>query len=445
MTWRTGTAAIAALALIPAGTTAAQALHLHRAAASVTTEAVLTGTHAVAVQPGRISYSKGGPNSEGWTRFEVFTRTTSITAGKLVLGPEQKLLSDTQYAALSGSAGWLQYGGNQLRDSAGVITELPGLGSAPPQASGNRIMLRGRQFVGSPPTNWSWPTRIDLQTMTYTGRPEVAALFGNHMIHAAGNNNEAIVVADVVRNVRAVHYSGTTRIVAVAISGKWLAWVTGCPSTEPCAQTLTIRDTAAKTQRTIATKGTTSLKLSGGYLAFDAKPGTQRELRTIKHGTSTQLAAGTLPASPNVGRPVDARDVTPDQFDLDDETLVWTDKDLAFKAVQLAPFINAPVYLGAAFAPSSMTTSWTLKLPVSKALPTCQVTIYRGTAKVRVFNCANTDGMVIETWNGKTSTGATLPKGTYTYRVTGQDADKYNLRNYDGTLTAVGGSITKTA
>lgn len=115
------------------------------------------------------------------------------------------------------------------------------------------------------------------------------------------------------------------------------------------------------------------------------------------------------------------------------------------KIAQIGAFIDPPTYLGNAIAPASMSTSWTLQLPVSKALPTCQVTIYYGSTKVRILNCANTTGLVAVTWDGKSGSGANVTKGKYTYRVTGLDADRYNLRNYNGTLTAVGGTINKTA
>jgi len=62
---------------------------------------------------------------------------------------------------------------------------------------------------------------------------------------------------------------------------------------------------------------------------------------------------------------------------------------------------------------------------------------------VRILNCANATGMVAVTWNGRTGSGAILPAGTYTYRVSGRDNDGYWLRNYDGRLTTIGGTMTK--
>ncbi|WP_328989855.1 hypothetical protein OG394_26825 [Kribbella sp. NBC_01245] len=442
MTWRTGAAAVAALSVIPLGLGAQAA----QAADPVGTVSFgnPAGTYAVAVQPGRISYSVAERSQESPKEFDVITRTMSAAGGKLTYGAEQTIFRDTSYAALSGSAGWLQYAGPHLRDSAGVITKNGG--SAPPQASGNRVLLRWRVWDGSGGLNWSYPMIADLRTKQSAERPEdPASLFGNYLAYAKADGS--VRVKDLARNVEGVHRPAGSKIKAVAIHGKWLAWVTACTSADPCSQTLTIRDTAAKTQRTIGTRGTTSLKLSGGYLALDVRPtDAQRDVRTIKLGTTiAPVVVGTLPANEIIADPWDVADATPDQFDLDDETLAWTDKTFIGKAVRLAPFIDPPVYLGNVIAPASMSTTWSLRLPVSKALPTCQVTFYYGSTKVRIMNCANVDGMVKATWDGKSGSGGKLAKGTYTYRVTGQDADKYNLRNYNGTFTAVGGSITKTA
>ncbi len=106
---------------------------------------------------------------------------------------------------------------------------------------------------------------------------------------------------------------------------------------------------------------------------------------------------------------------------------------------------DPPHYLGNSIAPASFSTRWAIAVPVSKALPTCTVTIYRGTTKVRILNCANTIGMVSVVWDGRTGGGAVLPAGTYTYRVSGRDDDGYWLRHYDGTLRAVAGTVTKTS
>lgn len=398
-----------------------------------------TAQFGVAVQPGRISYTNGQRVPEFESSYDVITRTTLVAGGKLTLGPEQTLATGTSWAALSGSAGWLQYRGNLLRDPFGVVTKLPDAASAPPQASGNRIVLKLRYYDGGA-INWSYPVIRDLRTSKYVEIPEGPTnLFGNYLAYAKPDGS--VRVKDLARNVEGVHKPAGSKVAAVAVHGKWVAWVTSCSG---CTQILTIRNTATKTQQNIATRGTTSLKLSGGYLALDVKPGTQREVRSIRLGTTTPVVIGTLPASPSEANPPDIFDAAPDQFDLDDETLAWTDKDHLGKAVQLGAFIDPPAYLGNVIAPASMSTSWSMKLPVSKALPTCQVTIFYGSTKVRILNCANSDGMVKVTWDGKSGSGGKLTKGTYTYRVTGQDADKYNLRNYNGTLTVVGGSITKT-
>ncbi|MFC0624900.1 hypothetical protein [Kribbella deserti] len=409
-----------------------------------------TAQWGIDVQAGRISYTNGRRTPEAsYDPWDVKTRTTSIAGGKLAVGAEQNVQTGVGFAALSGSAGWLAFGGNRVRDHAGKVGQL-GIGSPeygelePPYLfSGNRSLISDRIYLS--PSSSAARRIVDLRTRKDIAAPSGGPtdLFGNYVAYSKADGT--VRVRDLVRNVEGLHRPAGSMIGAVALHGKWIAWVTRCPSETPCAQTLTIRDTAAKTQLNYATRGTKMLKLSGGYLAFDAVPASARELRTIKLGTTAQTVIGSLPADPTEGYSWMVDGELANHFDLDDETLAWTDKDHLGKAVQLGAFIDAPVYLGNVIAPASMSTSWPMKLPVSKALPTCQVTIYYGSTKVRILNCANTDGMAKVTWDGKSGSGGKLVKGKYTYRVTGQDADKYNLRNYNGTLTVVGGSITKTA
>jgi flagellar hook assembly protein FlgD len=117
----------------------------------------------------------------------------------------------------------------------------------------------------------------------------------------------------------------------------------------------------------------------------------------------------------------------------------------------LAPFVEAPIYLGNVIAPGSFSPNgdgvgdvWAMAFPVSKALPSCTVTVYRGSVPVRVLNCANTTGMATAVWDGRTGSGARLPTGRYTYRVNGRDGDGW-LRSSDLRLVPITGAIYKAA
>ncbi len=207
------------------------------------------------------------------------------------------------------------------------------------------------------------------------------------------------------------------------------------------------RNLSTGTATSIGTRGTLGLDISGGHLVLDVVPGAAdtRQLRTIRFGSAQATPIGLLPLYPAWGMSADMFGSEPRHFDIEDETIAWIGRDGRGHVAPLAPSIDPPHYLGNSIAPASFSTRWAIAVPVSKALPTCTVTIYRGTTKVRILNCANTIGMVSVVWDGRTGGGAVLPAGTYTYRVSGRDDDGYWLRHYDGTLRAVAGTVTKTS
>jgi gliding motility-associated-like protein len=238
-------------------------------------------------------------------------------------------------------------------------------------------------------------------------------------------------------------------------------WLPGCsePSDIPsCWQTLTIRDLITGNTRWLITRGTTSLDLSGGYLALDAAPNTPgppstRQLRVVRLATGEVAMVGSLPAIPHTGSTWDAPYYAgpPRHFDIDDETIAWVDAQETAKVAPLTPFVEAPIYLGNVIAPASFSPNgdrqadvWPMAFPVSKALPNCTVTFYRGSTAVRILNCANSNGMATVAWNGRSGSGARLPTGRYWYRVNGRNGDGW-LRNSDLRLIPITGTINKTA
>ena len=184
--------------------------------------------------------------------------------------------------------------------------------------------------------------------------------------------------------------------------------------------------------------------MSGGDLAFDVENAGVRELHTNRLGTSTVTTIAQLPEYKEHGMGNDTFGSEPRHFDVEDETIAWIGSDLHGHVAPLAPSIDPPHYLGNSIAPASFSTTWAIAVPVSKALPQCTVTILRGSTTVRVLDCANTIGMVSVVWNGRTASGAKLPAGKYTYRVSGRD-DGYWLRHYDGVLRSIVGTVTKTS
>ena len=177
---------------------------------------------------------------------------------------------------------------------------------------------------------------------------------------------------------------------------------------------------------------------------YDTGTATSREFRTLRADNGATQLIGSLPKYATDGA-IDEGHFAPRHFDVEDEVVGWLDQNHTARLAHPAGTIDPPRYLGNAIAASSFSSSWALSLPVSKALPSCTVTILRGSVAVRKLSCANSTGMAAVVWDGRNGSGGTQSPGTYTWRVSGQDDDNYYLRNYNGSLTAVTGTMTKTA
>lgn len=383
----------------------------------------------------------------------VVLRTVHRNAGQLELGWEQPvsvITGDNAIAASSGRA----YFDTRTRTYTGAIKPMGGRASMGREASGNRALVTDSSgpFLGHlfyddqydakramPVNTGSYDIDVPQPPPAWPQGPQ--DLDGSYVLRA--RTDGSVVRRDLQVGREIVVRPAGSRIQAVAIHGAWVAWVTGCAPYTTCPQTLTIRNLSTGAVSTVATTGTFGLDISGGQLAYDARTDVTRELRTVRLGTSTVTTIGQLP-SVMLGSTPDYPETAPRHFGVEDELIAWIDADGHGQLTPLAPSIDPPHYLGNGIAPASFSTRWAIAVPVSKALPTCTVTIYRGTTKVRILDCANTIGMVSVVWDGKTGSGATLPKGKYTYRVSGRDDDGYWLRHYDGTLSPVSGTVTKT-
>jgi flagellar hook assembly protein FlgD len=80
---------------------------------------------------------------------------------------------------------------------------------------------------------------------------------------------------------------------------------------------------------------------------------------------------------------------------------------------------------------------------ISKALTTCKLTIRSGTTVRRVLTCPTTTGSARPGWNGLDSAGHLVPKGTYTWTLTGSDSDG-TLRWWTNATHPISGTIKVT-
>lgn len=398
----------------------------------------------IALSPGRVYYTDRRPNGQNYPyRYDVRMRTTTTGPGTVAVGAEQTIGGVANYPSMSASAGRLVYDGNKQRTYTGSVLTMSTTPADLPEMSGNRWLIGWSS--GSGADTMSGRTMYDVRTgKTVSGSawPQGPQdLFGNYLLYARSDGG--VRLRNLLTGTETSPRPAGSRLAAVAVHTQWAAWVTDCSGPD-CTQTLSLRDLGTGTTRTLTTHHTTSLDLSGGYLAFDSGTSTSRELRTLRADTGAVQLIGSLPRYAGDGA-VGELHFAPRHFDVDDEVIGWLDVNHTARLAHLAATIDAPRYLGNAIAASSFSISWSIALPVSKALPTCTVTILRAGATIRTLNCANTTGMVAVTWDGRNGSGAVQPAGTYTYRVSGQDDDNYWMRNYDGSLTSVTGTMTKTA
>lgn len=409
------------------------------------TVTLASGVYGVALSPGQVLYTK----RKVADRNDVVRRFTVSTPGSVSAGPEHVLMSTTWDNAVGASAGRLYYADRQ-RTYTGQVKTMDPFKGGPVNASGNRALTWGR--TGSPPAEWQ--TSYDARTngeLKLPGRTD--DLSGSFAPYSDSSGriwlrNLSTGTSELVRGPSASSLGAITNH-----GRRWVAWVSGCGTFEVCIQTLVIVDRFAGKVWTARTRDTRTMDLSGGYLAYDAVPGaaSTRQVRVIRLGTNVSVTVGSLPQSVYDGGIPDSWTSAPPHFDLEDENLAWIDSGHVGRLTALAPFVDAPFYLGNLIAPASFSPNgdgrgdlWAMALPVSKALPTCTVTISRGSTVVRTLNCANGNGMATAAWNGRTAAGAKLPVGRYTIRVSGRDGDGW-LRHYDQQLKPITFWVDKTA
>jgi hypothetical protein len=444
MTMRTLTTSVAALAGAVLASTPGLATGTTGSLTASSTVTLAAGVNGVALSPGQVIYTKHNARNES----TVVRRFLAASPGSVSAGPEHLLMPNTYVLSVGASSGRLYYA-NKHRTYTGQVKQLPAFTGPPWTASGNRALSVGR--TGSPPSRWQ--TSFDARTNQPFAIPEHARDLSGSFIpydDASGRiwlRNVSTGTSELVRG-------PAVRVGSIANHGRrWVAWTTGCPSATPCLQTVVIVDRFAGKVWTVRTRGTRTLDLSGGYLAIDAVPGAQstRQLRAIRLGTTVPFTVGSLPEHLGDSTSPDLIGESTPHFDLEDEQIAWIDRGHVGRLKALGSFVDAPFYLGNLIAPASFSPNgdgrgdvWAMALPVSKALPTCTVTISRGSSVVRTLNCANGNGMATAAWNGRTASGAVLPVGRYSIRVSGRDGDGW-LRHYDQQLKPVTFWVDKTA
>jgi hypothetical protein len=327
---------------------------------------------------------------------------------------------------------------------------------APFDLSGTRLLWTKVRYTGEFCEVACQPTYGDPVLMMYdlrTGasrelmRPPAgrfqAALWGSYIAYQGSQNSIYRRDLSSGRTVQA-KAPGTASLMSLAVHGDYVGWTT-CVSTPTthCAQSVVgYRNVSTGTAAVqVASSETRRVELSGGHLMYDVypSPAISNGVGTIKVLRLGTTVTGTV-GQTRIGQPIDVHD----------EILTWIDPDARARIGPNSAFVAPPRYLGNAIGATSLTPngdgrgdSWQPEFSISKALPVCAVTITSGSAVRRVLSCATSVGSARVAWNGRDSAGRVLPKGRYTWTLTGRDADG-PLRWWTGVTSPIRGTITIT-
>lgn len=265
--------------------------------------------------------------------------------------------------------------------------------------------------------------------------PSHLELWGNYLVWSDLQN--AIWRRDLSSgSVVQVKAPGAASVTSIAVNGDYVAWSTCVPGqSSQCSSSvighrnMTTRAPAIQ----LPSANTQTVKLSGGHVVYDTYPNGFPPTGTLKVERLGTAATGVV--GPIRGYPVG--------FDVHDETLVWIGTDDVARIGPNSPFIDYPKYLGNGSAPPSFDPAlrvWNTEFGISKALPTCTLTIKSGTTVRRTLSCATTNGSARAAWDGRDSAGRLVAKGAYTWTLAGGDSDG-TLRWWTGATHPITGTV----
>ncbi len=264
--------------------------------------------------------------------------------------------------------------------------------------SGHRLLWVKGNYTGEYCEEWGCsPNYYDLHLMLYdvrTGKntdlgpytnSRPATLWGSYLVYTDGSNR--IMRKDLSSGaVVQVKGAGTARVAGLDVYGSLVGWstCTGIDNYGDCKTSriaYRVMTTSSVVERASTHSG--AVRLSGGYLVHSTQQTLDETplLKVWRLGSQTVTTIGLLGGL--LG-------------EIHDETLAWFGSDKIAKLTPLAPFTARPRYLGnalgsSAFAPAKG-QAWTPEFAISKALPSCKVTITSGTTVRRTLSCTTTVG-----------------------------------------------------
>ncbi|WP_328991003.1 hypothetical protein OG394_32590 [Kribbella sp. NBC_01245] len=420
-------------------------------------------THGVDVAAGNVAYvDDQGPGGDTLTRRPFTKSGSTLTLGaQQVLGAigDRQLTRDGDRTAYLDAVRdlWITTDGGfktRVFDSNEKVS-VAWIGSgAPFTLSGHRLLWVRGDYTGEDCGPWGCAPiygkarlmafdirtgkNVDLGATTLT-RP--AALWGNYLVTTDSTNR--ILRKDLSSGAVVQVKAAGPRVTGLDVNGSIVGWSTcATVGTDVCGVSKIGYKIMSSSAPAVELTSLHSAKvaLSGGHLAYTLDSNDKYTLKTWRLGTTTTTVIGSA-----YGFGLAPAFVSTVPFDMHDETLAWIGIDRTARLTPTAAFTARPRYLGNASGAASFSPSagqrWSPAFPISKALPTCAITIKSGTVLKRSLPCATSIGIARASWDGKDAAGRLVAKGKYTWTITGSDADG-GLLWWNGSANPISGTVT---
>ncbi|WP_328994524.1 hypothetical protein OG394_08630 [Kribbella sp. NBC_01245] len=417
------------------------------------------GTFAISLGASRVAYldTDGTDSAPGVLASTLHSRTYSKSGTTITLGTSQNDGEALQPLDADGGRMLMRIGGRLIVRTEGsadriifTATNQHVVADGFVRLSGTRALWTRGEYSGDPcdPGCPQYDIKsamlYDLRTGTSVrlgdAKTTKYALWGSYLVWA--NKDGSMYRRDLssgkVVQVKAAGYG----VVAMDVWGAYVGW-------SECAvalcQTGVVAYRNVRTMSAVVKLPTkpvaTAVKVTGGHVVYAIPTtygGGARLIRELRLGST---ANASITEFLGWSGPRDA-------FDAHDEVLAWIATDGSARIAPNSSYVDPPSYLGNALGSSSFTPNgdgvsdrWTPAFPISKALPTCALTIRSGTTVVRALSCASATGRVDVAWDGRNATGRLMPKAKYTWTLTGRDADG-PLRWWTGSTSPIAGTVT---